>query len=98
MSSPHTPKGEGEREGKGLPPLPCSFRTQRKRLVNTVDVVEHLRDPTDPSTEYMAPPRSAHVQLDEVHRSLDPVKDEGEFCQHGGVVTLMMKLSATGFA
>ena len=33
---------------------------------NTVDVVERLRDPTDPSTELTAPPRSAHVQLDDV--------------------------------
>ena len=28
---------------------------------NAVDVVKRLRDPTDPSTERMAPPRSAHV-------------------------------------
>ena len=37
-----------------------------RRLVNAVDVVERLRDPTDPSTERTAPPRSAHVQLDDV--------------------------------
>ena len=30
---------------------------------NAVDVVERLRDPTDPSTERTAPPRSAHIQL-----------------------------------
>ena len=46
---------------------------------NAVDVVERLRDPIDPSTECTAPPRSAHVQLDDVPRSLDPVEDEGEF-------------------
>ena len=55
---------------------------KRKRLVNAVDVVERLRDPTDPSTERTAPPRSAHVQLDDVPRTLDPVEAEGEFRQH----------------
>ena len=50
-----------------------------------MDVVERLRDPTDPSTERTSPPRSAHVQLDDVPRSLDPVEDEGEFRQHDGV-------------
>ena len=71
---------------------------KRKRLVNAVDVVEHLHDPTDPSTERMAPPRSAHVQLGDVPRTLDPVEAEGEFRQHDGVVTVMMKLPAHGFA
>ena len=52
---------------------------KRKRFNNVVDVVERLRDPTDPSTERTAPPRSAHVQLDDVSRTLDPVDDEGEF-------------------
>ena len=33
---------------------------------NVVDVVERLHDPTDPSTERTAPPRSAHVHLDDV--------------------------------
>ena len=41
---------------------------------DAVDVVERLRDPTDPSTERTAPPRSAHVQLDDVPRALDPVE------------------------
>ena len=36
---------------------------------NAVDVVEHLCDPTDPSTERTAPPRSAHVQLGDVPRT-----------------------------
>ena len=62
-----------------------------------VDVVELLRDPTDPSTECTAPPRSAHVQLDDVPRTLDPVEAEGEFCQHDGVATVMMKLPTQGF-
>ena len=52
---------------------------------NAVDVLECLRDPTDSSTERTAPPRSAHVQLDDVPRSLDPVEDEREFHQHDGV-------------
>ena len=37
-----------------------------KRYINAVDVVVRLHDPTDPSTERMAPPSSAHVQLDDV--------------------------------
>ena len=44
---------------------------------DTVDVVELLCDPTDPSTERTAPPRSAHVQLDDVPRALDPVELHG---------------------
>ena len=55
-----------------------------------VDVVERLRDPTDLSTESTAPPRSAHVQLADVPRTLDPAEVEGEFRQHDGVVTMMM--------
>ena len=42
-----------------------------------VDVVEHLHDPTDPSTERTAPPCSAHVQHDDVPRALDPVEGRG---------------------
>ena len=63
-----------------------------------VDVVERLCDPTDPSTEHTTPPRSAHVQLDDVPRTLDPVEAEGEFHQHDGVLTVMMKLPTQGFA
>ena len=71
---------------------------KRKRLVNVVDVVEHLCDPTGPSTERTAPARSAHVQLEDVPRTLHPVEAEGEFPQHDSVVTVMMKLPAQGFA
>ena len=39
-----------------------------------VDVVERLRDSTNPSTELMEPPCSAHVQHDDVPRALDPVE------------------------
>ena len=52
----------------------------RKRKRNAVDVVEHLRDPTDPSTKLMAPPRSAHVQLGDIPQTLDPTESEGELC------------------
>ena len=78
---------------------PCTLvDRKRKRFSNAVDVVERLRDPTDPSTERTAPPRSAHIQLGDVPRTLDPVEAEGEFRQHDGVVTVMMKLPAQGFA
>ena len=38
-------------------------RPKAEAFSNAVDVVERLRDPTDPSTERTAPPRSAHVHL-----------------------------------
>ena len=60
-------------------------RPKAETLVNTVDVVERLHDPTDPSTERTAPPCSAHVQHDDIPRALDAVEDEGEFCRHDGV-------------
>ena len=47
---------------------------KRKCYVNAVNVVERLHDPTDPSTERTAPLCSAHVQLDDVPRALDPVE------------------------
>ena len=73
-------------------------RPKAEAFSNAVDVVERLHDPTDPSTERMAPPCSAHVHDDDVPRALDPVEDEGEFCQHDGVATMMMKLPAQGLA
>ena len=54
-------------------------RPKAEALVNTVDVVKRLHDPTDPSTERTASPCSAHVQHDDIPRALDPVEDEGEF-------------------
>ena len=39
-------------------------RPKAEAFSNAVDVVERLRDPTDPSTERTTPPRSAYVQLD----------------------------------
>ena len=80
----------------------CCPRTlvdrKRKRYDNAVDVVVRLHNPTDPSTERTTPPRSAHVQLDDVPRTLDPAKVEGEFRQHDGVMTVMMNLPMQGFA
>ena len=62
------------------------------------NLVVRLHDPTDPSTEGTAPPRSAHVQLGDVPRTLDPVEAEGEFRQHDGVMMVMMLLPTQGFA
>ena len=59
----------------------CCLRTlvdrKRKRYDDAVDVVVRLHDPTDPSTESTTPPRSAHVRLGDVPRTLDPVKCRG---------------------
>ena len=69
-------------------------RPKAEAFSNAVDVVERLRDP---STERTTPPCSAHVQLDDIPRALDLVEAEGEFRQHDGVATVMMKLPAQGF-
>ena len=69
---------------------------KRKRYDNAVDVVVRLHDLTDPSTEGMTPPRSAHVQLGDVPRTLDLAKAEGEFHRHDGVLTVMMKFTDAG--
>ena len=59
----------------------CCPRTlldsKRKCYDNAVDVVVRLHDPTDPSTESTAPPRSAHVRLGDVPRTLDPAECRG---------------------
>ena len=73
-------------------------RPKAEAFSNAVDVVERLHDPTDPSTERTAPLCSAHLQHDDVPRALDPVEDEGDFCQHDGVAMVMMKLPTQGFA
>ena len=49
-------------------------RPKAEAFSNAVDIVERLRDPTDPSTERTAPLCSAHVQLDDVPRSVDPAE------------------------
>ena len=68
------------------------------RVPAKADVVIRLHDPTDPSTEHTAPSCSAHARLDDVPRTLDLVEAKGEFHQHDGVATVMMKLPAQGFA
>ena len=73
-------------------------RPKAEAFSNTVDVVERLHYPTDPSTERTTPPRSAHVHLGDIPQTLDLVEAEGEFRQHDGVVTMMMKLPVQGFA
>ena len=65
-------------------------RPKAEALSNAVDVVERLRDPTDPSTERIATPCSTHIQLDDVPRALDLVEAEGEFRQHDSVAMVMM--------
>ena len=65
---------------------------KRKRFINVVDVVVRLHYPTDPNTERTAPLCSAHVQLDDVPRTLDPGEAKGEFRQYDGVAMVMMKL------
>ena len=59
----------------------CCPRTlvdrKRKRYDNAVDVVVRIHDPADPSTEGTAPPWSAHVQLGDIPRTLDPAECRG---------------------
>ena len=72
-------------------------RSKAEAFSNAVDVVKRLHNPTDPSTKRTSPPRSAHVQPDDVPQALDPVEDAGEFRQHDGMATVMMMLPAQGF-
>ena len=66
----------------------CRPRTlvdrKRKCYENMVDIVERLHNPTDPSTKHTAPPSSAHVQLNDVPRTLVQQSFTGEFRQHDG--------------
>ena len=52
-------------------------RPKAEALVNAVDVVESLHDPTDPNTELTTPPRSAHVRLGDVPQTHDQVELRG---------------------
>ena len=57
---------------------PCTLvDCKQKRYDNVVDVVVRLHDLTDPSTESTTPPRSTHVQLGDVPRTLDPAECRG---------------------
>ena len=70
---------------------PCTLvDRKRKRYDKAVDVVVHLHDPTDPSTEHTAPPSSAHVQLDDDPQTPIQQSVGEEFRQHDGVVTNLM--------
>jgi hypothetical protein len=51
-------------------------RSKAKAFDNAVDVVVHLHDPSRSRTERTAPPRSAHVQLDDVLTFL--IQQEGQ--------------------
>ena len=53
-------------------------RPKAEAFSNAVDVVERLRDPTD-QNERTTPPRSAHVQLDDVPRAPIQQSFTGEF-------------------
>ena len=61
----------------------CFLRTlvdrKQKRYDNDVDVAVRLHDPTDPSTEGTASPRSAHIQLGDVPQTLDPAESRESF-------------------
>ena len=80
----------------------CCPRTltnrKRKCYDNAFDVVVCLHDLTDPSIKGTTPPRFAHIQLGDVPRTLDPAEVEGEFRQHAGMMTVMMKLPTQSFA
>ena len=71
---------------------------KRKHYDNAVDVVVRLHDRPILNIERTTPPRSAHVQLGDVPQTHDPVELGEEFCQHDGVVTMLMKLPSQGFA
>ena len=71
---------------------------KRKSYDNAVDVVIRLHDPTDPSTKRMAPPSSAHIQLDDIPRNPIQQSFTREFRQQDGVMTVMMLLPMQGFA
>ena len=62
--------------GKSVRPRTLVDRKQ-KRYDNAVDVVVRLHDPTNPSIESTAPPRSAHVRLCDVPLTLDPAECQG---------------------
>ena len=82
--------------GKSVSTYP--HRPKAEALNNAVDVVKRLHDPTDQAQCHKATPSSAHVHLNDIPRTLDPAKADGEFHQHDGAMTVMMKLPTQGFA
>ena len=77
---------------------PCTLVDQKwKRYDNAVDVVVRLHGPTDQAPKLQHLRVLAHIQLDDVPRTLDPVEADGEFRQHDGVATVTMMLPVQGF-
>ena len=75
---------------------PC--RPKVEALSNVVDVVERLRDPTDqvPNARHL---RDLHTFGSLASHELTIQQSVGEeLRQHDGVMTVMMKLPAQGFA
>ena len=73
-------------------------RPKAEVLSNAVDVVEHHRDPTDqvPNARHLC---DLHMFSSVTSiELLDPSEVEGEFRQHDGVLTVMMKLPTQSFA
>ena len=73
-------------------------RPKAEALSNVVDVVERLRDPTDqvPNARHL---RDMHTFSSVTsHELLIQLSVKGELRQHEGVMTVMMKLPAQGFA
>ena len=71
---------------------------KQKRLFNVVDVIERLHDPTDqvPNARHL---RDLHTFSSVTSHELTIQQSvEGELRQHDGVMTVMMKLPAQGFA
>ena len=75
-------------------------RLKAEALVNAVDVVERLRDPTDQASNVR------HLRVLHTFSSMtslvlliqQDVEEVDEFRQHDGVAKVMMKLPAQGFA
>ena len=64
--------------GIQIPLLVIDRRTSLGHVYIVLEpVVVRLHDPTDPSTERTTPPSSAHIQLDDVPRTLDPAEGRG---------------------
>ena len=83
-------------EGKSVSTYPR--RPVAEASSDAVDVVELLRDPTDqaPNVRHL---RVQHTfSLMTSHELLIQLSFTGEFRQHDGVVTDMMKLLSQGFA
>ena len=76
----------------------CCLRTHadrlRKRLRNVEEVVVRLPDPTDQAPKLRHLRVRAHVQLDDDPRTPIQQSVGEEFCQHDGVVMILMHCSS----